>query len=102
VVSFHGGLETQKPAAPGQVKAHILVCTGADDPFVPVAQANALAEEMTKAGANWQIISYGGTVHSFTNPEADKVGMAGLRYNKLTDERSWKAMVSFFDEVFAS
>jgi dienelactone hydrolase len=102
VVSFHGGLETQKPAAPGQVKAHILVCTGADDPFVPVAQANALAEEMTKAGANWQIISYGGTVHSFTNPEADKLGMAGLRYNKLTDERSWKAMVSFFDEVFAS
>jgi dienelactone hydrolase len=30
IVSFHGGLETQQPAAAGQVKAKILVCTGAD------------------------------------------------------------------------
>jgi len=100
VVSFHGGLETQRPAVAGQVKAKILVCTGADDPFVPVAQVNALAEEMTKAGADWQIISYGGTVHSFTNPEADSVGTPGLAYHKLSDERSWKAMASFFEEIF--
>ena len=31
----------------------ILVCTGADDPFVPVAQVHALAEELTKAGVDW-------------------------------------------------
>ncbi|HJY82011.1 MAG TPA: dienelactone hydrolase family protein [Candidatus Binatia bacterium] len=102
VVSFHGGLETQRPAVSGQVKAKILVCTGADDPFVPMAQVNALADEMTKAGADWQIISYGGTVHSFTNPEADRVGMPGLAYNKLTDERSWKVMASFFEEIFGA
>src|SRR2546422_9022180 len=101
IVSFHGGLETQRPAASHQVKAKILVCTGADDPFVPVAQVNALAEELTKAGVDWQIISYGGTVHSFTNLEAGKVGMAGLAYNKSADERSWKAMLTFFDEIFA-
>jgi len=102
IVSFHGGLQTQRPAAAGQIKAKILVCTGADDPFVPVAQVNALADEMTKAGADWQIIIYGGTVHSFTNPEADKVGMPGIAYNKLSDERSWKAMTSFFEEIFAA
>ncbi|HKA53215.1 MAG TPA: dienelactone hydrolase family protein [Candidatus Binatia bacterium] len=102
IVSFHGGLETQRPAVSGQVKARVLVCTGADDPFVPVAQVNALAEEMTKAGVDWQIISYGGTVHSFTNPDADRVGMQGLAYNKLSDERSWKAMVSFFEEIFGA
>jgi len=101
IVSFHGGLETQRPAASGQVKAKILVCTGADDPFVPVAHVNALADEMTKAGADWQIISYGGTVHSFTNPDAGKVGMPGIAYNKSTDERSWKAMTAFFEEIFA-
>jgi len=56
---------------------------------------------MTKAGVDWQIISYGGTVHSFTNPEAGKVEMAGLAYNKSADERSWKAMLTFFDEIFA-
>ena len=102
IVSFHGGLQTQRPAAAGQIKAKILVCTGADDPFVPVAQVNALADEMTKAGADWQIIIYGGTVHSFTNPEADKIGTPGIAYNKLSDERSWKAMTSFFEEIFAA
>jgi dienelactone hydrolase len=100
VVSFHGGLETQRPAVAGQVKAKILVCTGADDPFVPVAQVNALAEEMTKAQADWQIISYGGTVHSFTNPDADRVGTPGIAYNQLADERSWRAMTGFFEEIF--
>src|SRR5579872_2724102 len=88
IVSFHGGLQTQRPATVGQVKAKILVCTGADDPFVPVAQVAALADEMTKAKADWQVISYAGTVHSFTNPEADKIGAPGISYNKSADERS--------------
>ena len=100
VVSFHGGLETQRPAEAGKVKAKVLVCTGADDPFVPAAQVNAFAEEMTKAGADWQVISYGGTVHSFTNPNADSVGVPGISYNKSADERSWQAMRSFFAEIF--
>jgi dienelactone hydrolase len=60
----------------------------------------AFAEEMTKAGVDWQVISYGHTVHSFTNPDADKVGAPGIKYNKLSDERSWKAMKSFFEEIF--
>ena len=101
VVSFHGGLETKKPAEAGQIKAKILVCHGADDPFVPPAQVNAFAEEMTKSAADWQLIMYGGTVHSFTNPDAGLLGNPGLAYNKQTDERSWKAMVTFFNEIFA-
>ena len=102
IVSFHGGLQTQRPAEAGQVKAKLLVCTGADDPFVPVAQVGAFAEEMTKAKADWQVISYANTVHSFTNPDADTIGAPGIKYNKSADERSWKAMTSFFDEVFAA
>lgn len=101
VVSFHGALQTGAPAVAGQVKAKVLVCTGADDPFAPHAQVGAFAEEMTKAGVDWQVISYGNTVHSFTNPDADKVGAPGIKYNKLSDERSWKAMKSFFEEIFA-
>ena len=89
------------PAQAGKVKAKILVITGADDPFVPAEQVNAFADEMTKAGADWQIISYGGVKHSFTNPEAARVGNPGIEYNKSADERSWKAMQSFFDEIFA-
>ena len=100
VVSFHGGLETESPAESGQVQAKIHVCHGADDPFVPVEQVNAFETEMTKAGANWQVTSYGNTVHSFTNPEADG-SIPGICYNKQADERSWQAMRAFFDEIFA-
>ncbi len=77
------------------------MCTGADDPFVPVAHVNALAEEMTAASADWQIITYGGTQHSFTNPHADLVGAPGIAYNKSADERSWNAMLALFAEVFS-
>jgi dienelactone hydrolase len=101
IVSFHGGLQTQKPAAPGGIKAKILVCNGSDDPFVPPEQLQGFVKEMTESGAIWQVINYGGTVHSFTNPEADSLGNPGLKYNKLSDERSWKAMVNFFEEIFA-
>jgi dienelactone hydrolase len=101
VVSFHGGLGTQRPAEPGAVKAKILVLTGADDPFVPPDQVNAAAAEFTKSKADWQILSYGGAKHSFTNPDAAKIGNPALEYNKSVDERSWIAMKSFFEEIFA-
>ena len=101
VVTFHSGLQTQRPAA-DKINAKILINTGADDPMVPFEQVKAFADEMTKAGADWEIISYGGTKHSFTNPDADSAGMpAALAYNKLADERSWRAMKSFFEEIFA-
>ena len=101
VVSFHGTLATQAPATAGTVKAKVLVCHGADDPFVPVAQVAGLAEEMTKAGVNWQLISYAGTVHSFTNPDAALIGAPGIAYNQRADEHSWKSMVAFFSDAFA-
>lgn len=100
IVSFHGALETDKSAEAGQVKAKILVCHGADDPFVPPDHLKAFEEEMTKAGANWQVITYGNTVHSFTNPDAANAGIDGIAYNQQADERSWKSMRDFFAEIF--
>jgi len=102
VVSFHGGLQTAAPAEPGAVTPKVLVCTGADDPMIPPAQVTDFEEEMRKAGADWQVISYGGTVHSFTNPDAGKiVKLDGVAYNAQTDKRSWAAMRAFFAEIFA-
>ncbi len=102
VVSFHGALQTTMSAEAGQVKAKLLVCTGADDPFIPHEQIHGFIHEMKKAGADYQIIIYSGTKHGFTNPKADERGMEQLAYNKSSDERSWTAMQSFFHEAFGA
>jgi dienelactone hydrolase len=102
IVSFHGGLQTQRPAEAGKVKAKILVCTGADDTMIPFEQVTAFETEMKNAGVDWQVIVYGGAKHSFTNPNSDSIGMPGIGYNKLVDARSWRSMANFFEEIFAA
>jgi dienelactone hydrolase len=102
VVTFHGGLETKSPATPGTVKAKLLILTGADDPTVPVTHVNAFADEMTKATADWQIVTYSRTKHGFTYPDAASRNIDWIEYNKSSDERSWRAMQSFFEEIFRS
>jgi dienelactone hydrolase len=99
VVGFHAGLGTSMPAQPGQVKAKVLVCHGADDPHVPPAEVQAFEEEMRKAGADWELNAYGNAVHSFTN-KAAKDRAHGTEYNAEADRRSWQAMRDFFGEVF--
>jgi dienelactone hydrolase len=100
VVSFHGHYDTANPARPGQVKARILVCHGADDPFQSPAQIQAFQDEMRKAGADWQFNVYSGARHSFTNPNSGIYHVAGLAYNAEADHRSWQAMRDFFREIF--
>jgi dienelactone hydrolase len=100
-VSFHGVLTTTAPAVPGAVRARILVCTGADDPLVPPEQVTAFEAEMRAAKvADWQVISYGNTLHGFTNPAADGSILASALYNESADRRSWAAMTSLFEEAF--
>jgi dienelactone hydrolase len=100
VVSFHGHYDTKDPAKPGQVKARILACHGADDPFTSPAQIQAFEDEMRAARADWQFNVYGGARHSFTNPDADRHHIAAQAYNEAADHRSWQAMKDFFREIF--
>ncbi len=100
VVSFHGVLTTRLPAAPGEVNARVLVCTGADDPLAPPEQVRAFEEEMrTALVRDWQIVSFGNTLHGFTNPAADGSMMRAALYSAQADRRSWASMRSLFDEV---
>ena len=55
---------------------------------------------MADANTNWQIVTYGGAVHSFTNPDAGNDPTKGAAYNEQADKRSWLAMKQFFDEIF--
>jgi dienelactone hydrolase len=100
VASFHGVLDTPTPADAKNIKGKVLILTGADDPFVPPAQRIAFQEEMEKAGVDWQMIVYGGAVHSFTNPASGDDPSKGAAYNEKADRRSWEAMRLFFNEIF--
>ena len=53
---------------------------------------------MRAADVDWRMNVYGGAVHSFTNPSAELLGIPGVAYHQPTDERSWRAMLDFFDE----
>jgi dienelactone hydrolase len=55
---------------------------------------------MQGAGCDWQLVAYGNSVHSFTNPAAGNDNSRGAAYNELADRRSWEAMKNFFWEVF--
>jgi dienelactone hydrolase len=102
VVSFHGVLSTPSPAGSGSVKASVLVCTGADDPLAPPEQVSAFEDEMRAAEVrDWQVISYGNTLHGFTNPAADGSMLRTALYSAQADRRSWASMRGLFDEVLA-
>jgi dienelactone hydrolase len=102
VVSLHGVLSTRAPAETGKVKASVLVCTGADDPLAPPDQVAAFQNEMREAKVrDWQVISYGNTLHAFTNPAAGPTTMRGTLYNEQADRRSWLAVRNFLEELLS-
>lgn len=104
VVSFHGALGRTHQAKPGDIKAEILVCHGADDVLVPEDDQKNFHEDMKALGAKYQFIAYPGAKHGFTNPEAtakgEKFGLP-LAYNESVDQQSWDAMKKFWARVFA-
>ena len=103
VVSFHGSLSSPITAAPGSMKASVLVLHGGGDTFIPAKQVGAFAQEMATAGADWQFVSYPGVKHSFTSKAADanaeKFGMP-IAYDAAADADSWARMLALFAESF--
>ncbi len=101
VVSFHGGLDSPTPADGKNIKARVLVLHGAADKFVPAEGIAAMTKEFTDAGVDWQMVSYGGAVHSFSNPHAGNDAASGNAYDPKADKRSWEHLMVFLQEVFA-
>ena len=99
VVSIHGIF------APGdvpneEIRARVLCLHGHDDPMVPPEQVLAFQQEMSEAGADWQVHSYGGTMHAFTNPKANDPDF-GAVYNADAERRAYRSLENFLAEIFA-
>ena len=98
VVSFHGLFTAPKLGEQVPIRSKILALHGWDDPLAKPDAVLGFAEEMTKAGADWQLHAYGHVGHAFTNPGAHAPGLA---YHEDADRRSWAALETFLGEVFA-
>lgn len=90
-VSFHGGLRPPDLGRQRRIEASILLLHGWEDPLVPRSDVLTIAEELTAAGADWQLHAYGHAQHAFTFADAN-FPERGVVYDQKADERSWAAM----------
>ncbi len=97
VVTFHGGLDSPTPADGSNITAKVLALHGADDPTIPAKDLEAFEDEMRAAKVDWQLVKYGNTVHSFTDPDANTPGRS--QYNPVSARRAREAMEAFFAEL---
>jgi dienelactone hydrolase len=100
VATFHGDLSTPTPEDAKNIKGKVIAFHGADDPFVKPEVVLAFEDEMRKGGVDWQLVLFGGTVHSFTVREAGSDPSTGMAYNEKSDQRSWAMLEDFLDECF--
>lgn len=102
VVSFHGNL-LGVPLDKNLLKADVLVCHGAADPFVPVAEVETFKKQMDSTGAKYTFKAYEGATHAFTNPNATAMGTKfnmPIKYDAAADTASWNEMKTFLTKVF--
>jgi dienelactone hydrolase len=97
-VSFHGVLRPPELGDEGRITASILLLHGWNDPVAPPSDVLAIATELTKAGADWQLHAYGHAQHAFTF-EGANLPERGIVYDRKADERSWAAMRSHLASV---
>ena len=98
IVTFHGGLSTQMPAAANSVQTPLLVLNGANDKGV-APDIVPFEKEMDNAGADWQFVNFSGAEHCFAleGKNAD-----GCRYNERAARRAYMMMHAFFKGRFAA
>jgi len=102
IVSLHGTLANPTPADARNIKGHVLVLHGADDPVTPPKQIEDFKEEMKNAGVDMTYVTYSQTRHSFTMPFAGNDNTKASAYNERSAKRAWIAMVDFLHETLGN
>lgn len=97
-ISIHGILSPGH-IANEKITAKVLCLHGHDDPMVPPEQVLTFETEMTKAGVDWQMHVYGGTLHAFTNPDANNPSF-GTMYREVAANRAYQSVANFLNELF--
>jgi dienelactone hydrolase len=101
VITFHGGLDSPNPEVDGpKIKTKMLILHGAIDPFVSSKDLEAFEKEMQTFKVDYELVKYGGAVHSFTDETSGTDISKGAAYNSSVDIKSFARARSFLTEVF--
>jgi len=100
VISFHGGLDSPNPSDGKNIKAQVIAHHGAIDPFVKAEDLAAFEKEMKDHSVKYQVISYEGAVHSFTDQGAGGDIKKGAAYDKKADTQSFAWTKAHLKEIF--
>ncbi|QDP86425.1 dienelactone hydrolase family protein [Chryseobacterium sp. SNU WT5] len=92
VVSIHGGLAKDAARDNIPLSAKILVEHPADDESVSPEDYAQLVKEMNDGKADWQIITYSNSKHTFTSPVSPD-------YNAVMAKRAWNHTLMFLKEI---
>jgi dienelactone hydrolase len=98
VVCLHGDLATTMPAKKGDIKAAVFVIHGSKDPVAPKKDRDALEAELDGAEANWQMLDFGGRVHSFSEEETNMPGVA--EYHPGAAHQTYRMLDDFIQDAF--
>jgi dienelactone hydrolase len=98
VVCLHGDLKTPKPAKAGDIKGAVLIAHGSKDPAVPKADRDQVEAEFDAAQVKWQMLVFGGLLHSFCETEANVPGIA--MYNEPAARQCYAMIDSFIQDAF--
>jgi dienelactone hydrolase len=92
VVSIHGSIGKDQTRKNGPISTKILVENPADDKSVTPEDYNNLIKEMNEGNADWQIITYAHSKHTFTDPKSPD-------YNPVMAKRAWNHTLMFLKEI---
>jgi dienelactone hydrolase len=97
VVVFH--VTNPNPVVAGtpcKIAGRVLAIHGSADPITPKPKMDAFEQELTEAKVDWQVMMFGGAVHSFCDPTAH----AGPSiYDEKLCRKSYRLMRDFFTET---
>jgi len=103
VVGFHASLPPGTVAQNQAITGRVLMCLGTADPIVTADARHEFEAAMIAAETvQWGMELYGGVGHTFTNPEADLLGMPGIAYDEFADASSWRSALALLETTIGT
>jgi dienelactone hydrolase len=81
---------------PCNIKGRVLAIHGSADSITPKPMMDEFERELTEAKVDWQVMMFGGAVHSFCDPTANA---GATQYDEKLCRKSYKLMQDFFAET---